>query len=186
MQTVQKKAVSGPKTARPQKRIVKMDGNVAYINSGFAQQKTRPTQARKTVARPAEASRPKSAVKPRETVKLNTAARPRETSKLNTAAKPKTAVKPKQRTSVASTLIIVFIVFCALAVLISRYLVVCSVGAENNTIEDEIAAIESEINTLQIDIELKDNLEYVLDTAQAELGMTYPSQEQKQYIDINS
>ena len=143
MQTAQRRNEYIVAPAPPRKRIVKMDGNVAYINNGFARQKAQPAVAAKK------------------------------------------QVKPK-KTGVVSTLAVLFIAFCAMAALVSRYAIVCSVGAGNNAIEKDITALEAQIDKLEVDLELRDNIEYIQDTAEQELGMVYPQPDQRISIDSSS
>lgn len=131
------------------KRAVKMQGNVAYINSDYVRQTAKPA----TVARPAV----KMAVK--------------------TAAKP--------RTGIVSTLLILLIAFGALAVLVSRFAMVCSIGAQNNALKKNIQTVEAQMEALKLDMELRDDLQYVQNAAQEELGMNYPRPEQKIVVDMS-
>ena len=131
--------------ARPQKKIVKKDGNVVY-GSGFASGKVR---------------QPSTAVK--KSVKQN----------------------PKIKSGIVSTLIVLFIAFCALVLLVSRYAVVCSIGSQNNELENRLNTIEAKINSVAVDIELKDDIDYVHTSAQADLGMKYPNQSQKIIISLD-
>ena len=114
------------------------------------------------VAKPA----PKAAVRPVAKKAVNTAARP--------------------RAGVASTLIVLFIAFCALAVLVSRYAMVCSIGSQNNSLKKDIRNAEVMMEELKLKMELRDDLQYVRDTAQNELGMTYPVPEQKIHVNLSS
>ena len=91
-------------------------------------------------------------------------------------AVPKKAEQPKK--GLVSTLAVAFIAFCALAVLVSRYAVACSVGKQNNDLQQGIAAVEDRIDALQVDLELRDDITIVQQTARQELGMTYPDQDQ--------
>jgi cell division protein FtsL len=143
MQAVQKRVEYEVRpSVTPRKRVVKIEGNVAYISNGFAAQKPRIAPAAKTAARPA----PRPAAKP--------------------AAKPKKGL--------VSTLLIVFAAFCAMSVMVSRYAVACSVGARNNELKESIAEVQTQIEALQVDIELKDNLAYVQKSARDDLKMKYP------------
>lgn len=145
MQAAQRKtAYDTQSTPMPRKRLVKIEGNVAYICNDFTE----------------KAPRKPAAVRP--------------TAK--TKAAPRKAEQPKK--GLVSTLMVAFVAFCALAMLVSRYAVACSVGRQNNNLEQSIAAIENEIDALKIDIELKDDLVLVQQTAQQELGMSYPDPEQ--------
>ena len=167
MQTAQKELKYYKKTAPPKKRIVKMDGNVAYIDSGFA---------KKAVRQSSEPAKPKK--------KTTTAAKPKK--KKVTAAKPaaKQAKKPKR--ALVSTLAVLFVAFCALALLISRYAAVCAIGSQNNDIAQSIEDTQAQIEALQVDMELRDDIEYIMNTATGELNMSYPTQDQKIYIDMGS
>lgn len=143
MQTAQRKTAYQVPAARPKKRVVKMDGNVAYINNGFAKHKVKQRS---------------------EAIKKH---------------------RKMARRGLWSTLFVLFIAFGTMAVLVSRYAVVCSIGSENNNMAQDIAAIETKIEALSLDLELKDDLEYVQNIARNELGMTYPNKDQKIYIDLS-
>ena len=150
MQTAQAKTQYKTKprrpSAQPKKRVVKMDGNVAYVSNGFASKKVQ---------------QPRSAVK------------------------RQIKVKQKKKTGLASTLLVLFIAFCALALLVSRYAAVCSIGSANNELERRIEATEAKIDNLAVDLELKDNLEHIHSSAQDELGMEYPDQSQRITISLD-
>lgn len=140
-----------------------MEGNVAYISSNHVRQnkpavKAEPKTAAKTVAKKAVRTTAKTATK--------------------TAAKP--------RTGVVSTLFVLFIAFGALAVLVSRYAMVSSIGAQNNSLKNNIKQVEAKMEELKLDMELRDDLQYVQDTAQDELGMIYPTPDQKFHVDTSS
>lgn len=147
------------------KRVVKMQGNVAYINidpekpATKARPKTRPAQ--KTQAK--------------------------KKSKTNAAAKAKMEAlrieRAQSRRSLASTLFVVFVAFCALSLLISRYAAICTIGGQNNDIKENIETLEAQIDQLSLDMELRVNVEDVQSKAQDELNMNYPRQDQK--ISIN-
>jgi len=142
MQTAQRKIqYEARPAAAPAKRVVKMDGNVAYISNGFAKQQVR-----------------------------------------QPAAAPKKAEKHK--TGFVSTLCVIFVAFCAMAVLVSRYAAVCSVGAENNKLAQDIEAIETKVEALEVELELKDDLQTVQETARQTLKMQYPAQDQKIQMDM--
>lgn len=146
MQAAQRKIAYETQTApQPRKRVVKFEGNVAYISNAFMDGAAR---------KPAVST--KTAVKPK--------------------AAPRKAEQPKK--GLVSTLFVVFVAFCALAVLVSRYAVASSVGRQNNNLEQSIAAVENQIDALKVDLELKDNLVYVQQSAQQDLGMTYPDPDQ--------
>ena len=151
MQAAQRKTEykAQPQT-QPRSRVVKIEGNVAYISNGFAEAKPRPA------ARPAV----KPAAKP--------AARPKA------VAKP--AVQPKK--GLASTLMVLLAAFAAMALLVSRYAEASAVSTQNNGLKENIAAVETQIEALKVDIEIKDDLLSVQQTAQQQMGMTYPSPDQ--------
>ena len=133
---------TGP-NSQPRRRAVNMDGNVAYVNRGFAKQKVR-----------------------------------QPVRKVKAQAKPR-------RKSLAMTMVVLFTAFAALALLVSRYAAVCSIGAQNNELEQQIVTIEAQIDNLSVELELKDDLEYVHNVAQTELGMKYPDQNQKISISLD-
>ena len=177
MQTAQKELKYYKKPAAPKKRVVKMDGNVAYIDSGFARKKaSRPAQTARPGKKPTAAAKPKA--------KQTATTKPRK--------KPATAVKPavkqakKPKGALISTLAVLFVGFCALALLISRYAAVCAVGVQNNDIEQSIEETQAQIEALQVDMELRDDITYIKNTATGELNMTYPMQDQKIYIDMDN
>lgn len=144
MQSAQRKLEYPTPAPCPRKRVVKMQGNVAYIDSGFAKEKVR---------------QPKAAVR----------------------KKPVKAVKRKA--GLASTLVVLVIAFAALALLVSRYAAVCSVSAQCNELEQQISETEAKIDRLQVDLELKEDIEQVHNAAQ-QLGMQYPAPSQHIMIDI--
>lgn len=148
------------------RRSVKMRGNVAYINSDIVRQ-TRPGAGVKTM--------PKAPARP--------IPRPSARPAVRTAAKTTAAAQAKPHTGLISTLIVVIVAFCALAVLVSRYAAVCAVGTQNEALRKQIAAMEAQIDELQLQIEMDDDLREVQDKAVGELGMTYPTPEQKIGID---
>jgi cell division protein FtsL len=134
------------------KRIVKMEGNVAYISTGRSRN---------------EALRGRNAAKQK-------------------ARKPVAAVKAKHtRKGIASTIAVIFIAFCALALLVSRYAAVCTINSENNKLKSEIEAVKVKTEELKVQMELQDDLENVLDTAKNNLGMKYPDQDQRIYLDMS-
>ena len=147
MQSAQVKTNHNSRVTRPntqrRRRVVNMDGNVAYVNSGFAKQKVR---------------------------------QPRKAAK---------AQAKHRRAGLGMTMFVMFTAFCALALLVSRYAVVCSIGAQNNALEQQIITIEGQIDNLAVQLELKDDLEYVHNVAQSELGMKYPDQSQKVSISLD-
>jgi cell division protein FtsB len=170
MQTAVKKANEWAQAKPSGQRTVKMQGNVAYISSDLVRQnrpetgvKTAPKTPAKKVARPAAKRNAKPAV--------------------NTAPKPSAKAEARPRAGFISTLIVLLVAFGALAVLVSRYAAVCSIGTQNNTIEKNIAALEAQMDELQLKIEMDDDLQKVQEKAVGELGMTYPTPEQKISID---
>lgn len=156
MQTAQKELKYYGKPTPPSKRIVKMDGNVAYISSGFA---------KKVIPQPVATTKPIR----------------------KAAAKPKTAAKVNRSSkgALVSTLIVCFIAFCALAVLVSRFAMVCSIGSGINDLEQSIEETKADIEALQVEMEMRDDLDYIRNTARDKLDMTYPEQEQKRSIDLS-
>ena len=149
------------------RRSVKMRGNVAYINSDIVRQ-TRPGAGVKTM--------PKAPARPIARPNARPAARAE-------AQKAATAAQAKPHAGLISTLVVVIIAFCALAVLVSRYAAVCAIGTQNETLRKQIAAMEAQIDELQLQIEMEDDLNEVQEKAVGELGMTYPTPEQKIGID---
>lgn len=163
MQAVQRKTEYYSSPAPPKKRVVKIEGNVAYISTG---------SPKKKVSRPSE-----------------TAAGKRISPQVKKSVRPAAAVKPAPKdhahAGLASTIIVIFVAFCALALLVSRYAAVCIIDSENNKIKGEIASIEARVEELKADMELQSDLEHVRDTAINKLGMVYPDQSQKLSIDMS-
>ena len=146
MQSAQAKTYYKPKPAekRPAVRQYKKDGNVVYLNNGYAKKNAPQNNVKAAVNR-----------------------------------------KPKAKPGLVSTLAVLFIAFCALAVLVSRYAAVCSIGSQNNELEKRIESVEAQIDSLAVDLELKDDIEYVHSAAQDELGMMYPDQSQRITISLD-
>ncbi len=163
MQSALKKTNEFTVTRPSAKRTVKMDGNVAYISSDHVR-KNKPVAD----AQPASKAAAKTVAKP--------------------AAKnaAKNAEKSAPRAGIVSTLIVLFIAFSALAVLVSRYAIACSVGSQNNALKKDITAAQARMDELELKIELDDDLQYVQDTAQKEMDMTYPAPEQIKHVDLSS
>ncbi len=159
MQTALKRQSEEIVSRPSDKRTVKMEGNVAYISSNHVRQN-----------KPVVKAEPKTAAK--------TVAKKAVRTTAKTAAKP--------RAGVVSTLFVLFIAFGALAVLVSRYAMACSIGAQNNSLKNNIKQVEAKMEELKLDMELRDDLQYVQDTAQNELGMTYPTPDQKFHVDTSS
>lgn len=157
MQTAAKRANETTLNRPSSKRTVKMEGNVAYINSDYVR-KNKPVAG--------ERSMPKAAAKKVAKTAVKTAAQP--------------------RSGIVSTLLVLFIAFGALAVLVSRYAIACSIGTQNNALKKDINAVQARMDDLKLRIELADDLQYVQDTAQNELGMTYPTPDQKIQVDLSS
>ena len=155
-------------TQRPaQKRVVKMQGNVAYISID--------TEKPGTKSRPA--ARPDQKAQTKQPTK----------SKTQAAAHAKQQAlrreRVRSRKSLISTLFVVFVAFCALSLMVSRYAVICSIGASNNDIKESIEALDAQIDKVSLEMELSDNVEVVQNKALDELKMGYPRQDQK--ISIN-
>jgi cell division protein FtsB len=170
MQAAVKKENEWTQTRPSGQRTVKMQGKVAYISSdivGYTRPetgvKTTPKTPAKTVARPAVKKSVRPAVK--------------------AAAKPSAKADTRSRTGFISTLIVLLVAFGALAVLVSRYAAVCSIGTQNNALEKSIAVVEAQMDELQLKIEMDDDLQKVQEEAVGELGMIYPTPEQKISID---
>ena len=145
------------------KRIVKMQGNVAYINTDPTRHEARPRPA----ARPAQ----KIQVDPQKKSKAQAAAKAKELSQKRE--------RVQSRKSLISTLFVVFVAFCALSLMVTRYAEICTIGARNNEIKENIEALDAQIDQVSLQMELSDNVEVVQSKAQNELKMAYPRQDQK-------
>ena len=235
MQAVQRKIEYRPSSAAPGKRIVKKDGNVAYIRTGSpgsaASRGVKAGSPGSAASRGVKAGSPGSAasrnvksgsdksaalrgnrtVSAKDTLGVrhpvrvggSSAKAPKKTAhggaapknsavvRINTAAKQsvRKAAASKQakhvRVSVASTIFVVFVVFCALSLLISRYAAVSAIGSENNKLKNSINDMQVKIEQLKVDMELQDNIENVRNTAINVLGMTYPDESQKVPINMS-
>ncbi|NLT97181.1 MAG: hypothetical protein GXW96_03345 [Christensenellaceae bacterium] len=128
-------------------------------------------------------TRPGAGVKTMPKAPARPIARPGAKPVARTAQKAVTAAQAKPHAGLVSTLVVVIIAFCALAVLVSRYAAVCAIGTQNETLRKQIAAMEAQIDELQLQIEMEDDLNEVQEKAVGELGMTYPTPEQKIGID---
>ncbi|MGI5918861.1 MAG: cell division protein FtsL [Christensenellales bacterium] len=129
-------------------------------------------------------TRPGAGVKTMPKAPAKPAARPGARPAARAAAqKAVTAARVKPHAGLVSTLFVVIIAFCALAVLVSRYAAVCAVGTQNESLRKQIASMEAQIDELQLQIEMDDDLREVQEKAVGELGMTYPTPEQKIGID---
>ncbi len=146
-----------------------MQGNVAYINTDPVSpvRKAQPS----TQSRPVRKVQDKPAVKSKAKAATKAAAIRRE--------------RAATRRGLASTLFVIFLAFCALSLLISRYAALCSIGVQNNEIKQDIAMIEGEIDKLELDMELRDSVEYIQDIAQNDLKMAYPTRDQKITINMS-
>ncbi len=168
MQSAQRKYDVEIKPYPAQKRVVKMQGNVAYISID----PERPVIKRQPV-------------RPAHKTKTPTKAKTAQSRNTKAAAKAE-ALRREQvrsRRNLISTLFVVFAAFCALCLLVSRYALVCSINLANNGIKDKIETLEAQIDRLSLDMELKSNVEEIRKKAQDELHMAYPRQDQK--ISIN-
>lgn len=148
-----------------------MQGNVAYIN----------TDPVKPVRKAQSSTKARSAQK----VQPKPAGKPHSKAKAATKAAEIRRERAASRRGLASTLFVIFLAFCALSLLISRYAVLCSIGVQNNEIKEGIAMLEGEIDKLELDMELRDSVEYIQDTAQKDLRMAYPTQDQKITINMS-
>ena len=161
MQSAQRKTYDIAPYQRTRK-VVKVRGNVAYINNDFLSDPAR--------QRPKQQNAKKAAPAPRPVTPLKT----------------KTAAKKAPKSGVASTLFVLFIAFCALALLVSRYAAIAQIGVQNNALQKQISTLEAKADTMAVDLELSSTLQAVQSTATQELGMTYPINNQKIYVDLNS
>ena len=143
-----------------------MQGNVAYISID----PERPATKSRPAARPAQ--KPKAKQQPKS--KVQAAAKAREQAQRRE--------RVQSRKSLISTLFVVFVAFCALSLMISRYAAICTIGARNNEIKDNIEALNGQIDELSLEMELGDSVEDIQSKAD-ELHMAYPRQDQK--ISIN-
>lgn len=145
------------------KRVVKMQGNVAYISTDPVRHEARPRPS----ARPAQ----KIQVDPRKKSKAQAAAKAKELSRKRE--------RVRSRKSLISTLFVVFVAFCALSLMIARYAEICTIGARNNEIKEGIEALDAKIDEVSLQMELQDNVEVVQNKALNDLKMAYPRQDQK-------
>lgn len=161
MQSAQRKTYDTTPYPRNRK-IVKVRGNVAYINNDFLSDPVR--------QRPKQQAAKKAAAAPRPV----------------TPIKAKQAAKEAPRSGVASTIFVLFIAFCALALLVSRYAAIAQIGVQNNTLQKEISLLEDKAEEMAVELELRSTLQSVQNSATQELGMTYPVNNEKIYVDLNS
>ncbi|MFA5676084.1 MAG: hypothetical protein WDA65_06130 [Christensenellales bacterium] len=143
------------------KRKVNMRGNVAYINNNNFLCESGSSNGRQ-----------KPAVK-----KTGVYKRP--------APVRVTDCVQKKRKGLASTLTVIFIGFCALALLVSRHAEIVRIGLQNNELTQKISALETKAEDLKLEMELRGTLESVAATARQRLGMTYPLNNQRMNIDLN-
>lgn len=150
-----------------------MQGNVAYISTD--------------PVRPRPKAQPHTQTKPiqRTQVKPQAPSRPQQKNAPRAKAAAVAKANAHSRRGLISTLFVLFVAFCALSLLISRYAVVCAIGGENNKIEQNIAAVEKKIEDIKVDMELRDNIEYLQSTAEQTLDMAYPTQDQKITINMS-
>lgn len=162
------------RTPLPKKRVVKMEGNVAYIDTGSPKSQ-RAFWGESTGYSENDATR-----------RQHADARKKSAAKQKAAKQAAAAAQAKNlRKGIASTIAVIFIAFCALALLVSRYAAICTINSENNKLKGEIEAISVKTEDLKVQMELRDNLENVLDTAMHDLGMKYPVDEQRVYLDMS-
>ncbi len=136
-----------------------MQGNVAYINTDPTRHEARPRPAQKIQVDPKKKSKAQAAAKAKEL------SQKRE--------------RVQSRKSLISTLFVVFVAFCALSLMVARYAEICTIGARNNEIKENIEALDAQIDQVSLQMELSDNVEVVQSKAQNELKMAYPRQDQK-------
>lgn len=164
MQSAQRKTDYG----RAPQRVVKMRGNVAYINNDFVN----------PAGRPRSEAPARTGLKPQPRAAAGRRTRPR--------AVADTGRKRSTGRGIASTLFVVFVAFCALALLVSRHATLTSISVRNNALQRDIAAVEARIEDLQMDLDLRSTVASVQNTAQQKLGMTYPVQNQTVTISLDS
>jgi len=178
MQSAQRKTNYDHAPAPARKRNVKMRGNVAYINNDFLS--TQPMQRPKPQPKRGAKAYPGARMQPTVLVaQLKNALQ----QKTQEALQPERSHAPGR--GLASTIFVLFVAFCALALLVSRHASIASIGVKNNALHNSIAAIEAQIEDLELELELRSTLEDVQNTARQELGMTYPVQNDKIFIDLN-
>lgn len=148
-----------------------MQGNVAYINTD--------------PVRPVRKAQPSTQARPAQKTQARPAHKPQKKAKAAARAVAMQRERAASRRSLVSTLFVFFLAFCALSLLISRYAAFCSIGVQNNTIKENIALLEGDIDKLRLDMELRDSVEYIQDTARNELHMDYPTQDQKKTINMS-
>ncbi len=137
-------------------------GNVAYNNNNFLDVQGNGLRKRRGIAK-----------RPQEQIE----AIPRVLNK-------KTKPCRTERKGLLSTLAVIFVGFCALALLVSRHAEIVKIGLKNNEITKEIGKLEERVENLETDIELRCTLESVQDIARTKLGMTYPLENQRMAVDL--
>ena len=173
------------------RRTVKMEGNVAYIKQGRRVSGGAPKRAKPEGAKNATALRNEIAATPVRRKAYEKAARPDRNEKMAAAARAalRQAEALKQakrvRTGALTTIFVVFVAFCALALLISRYVVACGVNSENIALQSKIDKVQEQISDIKIRMEQNDSLKHIEDVAVNEFGMTYPEPGQKVRLDMD-
>jgi cell division protein FtsL len=242
MQAAQRKTEYRPSSDAPGKRIVKKDGNVAYIRTGSQGSaalrgktgsqgsaalrgkagsagsagsravkaghqggaasrgvSSAAAQGRKTAAskntigvrHPVRVGGGSAGTAGKRIARGNAARGSSAVVRINTApklsARKAAALKHAKRirAGAASTILVVFVAFCALSLLISRYAAISAIGSDNNKLKNSINDVQVKIEQLKVDMELQDNIENVRNTALNVLGMKYPDESQKVYIDMS-
>lgn len=209
MQAAQRKTEYRPTPTSSGKRIVKKDGNVAYIRTGSPKStalRNKPGAQRNTEYNSRNTAAPRNTLGVKHPVRVGggqiakpaanrvvhggASAKSSVIVSANAAAKQtlrKAAPKQARRAHVGavSTIIVAFVAFCALSLLISRYASIAAIGLENDKLKSSVNDLQVKIEELKVDMEMQDNLENVRDTALNVLKMTYPDQSQKVYLDTN-
>ncbi len=126
MQSAQRKTNYDHAPAPARKRNVKMRGNVAYINNDFLS--TQPMQRLKP--QPKRGAKAYSGARMQPTV----LAQPKNAHqhKTQAALQPERSHAPGR--GLASTIFVLFVAFCALALLVSRHASIASIGVKNNAL----------------------------------------------------
>lgn len=225
MQATQRKTEYRPSSAASGKRIVKKNGNVAYIKTGspkstalrgdrIGSPKSTALRGEKTGSQRNAAYGGRKTAAPRGTLGVKHPVRVGGGQSARTAGnrvvhggaaskssvivninkqaakqgvrKAPAAQKAKHmHAGVLSTIFVIFAAFCAMSLLISRYAAISAVGTENNKLKSSINDVQVKIEQLKVDMELQDNVENVRNTALNVLGMTYPDESQKVYLDMS-
>jgi|GEM_PF-1524498 len=173
------------------RRTVKMEGNVAYIKPGYRLGGEASRRGKPEGAKNRAELRNESAAPPVRRKAYEKAARPDRNEKMAAAARAalKQAEALKQakrvRTGALTTIFVVFVAFCALALLISRYAAACGVNSENIALQRKIDKAQEQISGIKIRMEQNDSLKHIEDVAVNEFGMTYPEPDQKVRLDMD-